>query len=178
MDEKTREAIESIRSILGGWSFHAGFPSSEGLEALAHLQAMAEENERLRKGTTAECDYRAKWGMCDQLDDLYELRAEHEQAMKALIDSCNDELAALKAEVVRRQDRHTIDMMELESASKAEAELARWKPLIEAAEKAEMQELIWAAEEATWLSSAQILTAALSCRESPESDDPQGKGKP
>ena len=127
MDEKTREAMDFLGVAVKRaveWSPSGEEGRKAYSEALAHLQAMAEENERRKESSNA---------------------------------------------LIKRWR---------EIAEKAEAELARWKPLIEAAEKAEMQELIWAAEEATWLSSAQILTAALSCRESPESDDPQGKGKP
>ena len=123
MDEKTKEALKIVSERTNPGLVGSRY-ELDGSEALAHLQAMAEENERRKESSNA---------------------------------------------LIKRWR---------EIAEKAEAELARWKPLIEAAEKAEMQELIWAAEEATWLSSAQILTAALSCRESPESDDPQGKGKP
>jgi hypothetical protein len=66
------------------------------IAALRAYPALQAEVERLKKGTTAECDYRAKWGMCEGLDERYELAAR---------------------------------------AEKAEAELKKWKPLIEAAGK-------------------------------------------
>jgi hypothetical protein len=33
------EALGKLESIITGWSFHAGFPSGEGLVALAHIRA-------------------------------------------------------------------------------------------------------------------------------------------
>jgi len=52
MDEKTREALEIVyhltRHIL------EPYDHKREMEALAHLQAMAEENERLRNGLPSE----------------------------------------------------------------------------------------------------------------------------
>jgi hypothetical protein len=47
---------------------------------------------------------------------------------------------ALKAEVERLNNQHWVDLMELDAARKAEAELAKWKPLIEAAEKVDKRQ--------------------------------------
>ena len=33
-----REAVDKVEQILSGWSFHAGFPSEDGLKALAHIR--------------------------------------------------------------------------------------------------------------------------------------------
>ena len=39
LPKEVEEAMDKVAGILSGWSFHSGFPSEEGLAALAVIRA-------------------------------------------------------------------------------------------------------------------------------------------
>lgn len=70
-----------------------------------------------------------KYSYDEYADDISEVDDKALSVLSALA----EENAALRAEVVRLQDRHTIDLMELEAARKAEAELTALRSEADAA---------------------------------------------
>ena len=124
MDEKTREAMAYLKRTIDRYEGYAGKAIDvNGRNALAHLQAMAEENERIKYSLDQMTKNRDYW---------------------------------------------------FEKTQNVKADLARYRrydKLIKAAEKAPVYRHSGGAIQwPTDIEEQAILEAALSCRESPESD--------
>ena len=155
MDEKTRKAIESLDDCVAYAKAVATSPlrDREWRKALAHLTAMAEENAALKDCDSLRIELAATNKAWDiKQKQLEEVKEAHHAAAGRVIELL-DEKIALKAD------------------------LARWSPLIEAAEKANyypdiksaISTLIFANHDAVIVD---ILRAALKCQEKaiPERD--------
>jgi hypothetical protein len=134
----TKERVEELR-LLTQNTIKGKYPLlmkmedyTDLLSILSSYSSLRAENERLRGGKTAECDYRAKWGMCDRLDETYELKAENEK---------------LITEVSHLQ--HDL-FYERQAREKVEAEITHLKPLADAVMGLSGEDLIsedWPSEE-------------------------------
>ena len=171
MDEKTKEALEIVyhltRHIL------EPYDHKREMEALAHLQAMAEseaglraENERLKEAYNA-----AAGRVIELLGDKITLKAEVERCEENYAEALH--LASTYKESLEKAEADR-NYWEREQANEnrrwrqAEADLARYRrydKLIEAVEKLSDLDLI----SDDW-PTVELRSAALSCLESPESD--------
>ena len=175
MDEKTRKALHTIGLYIADDEL-----KSNAREALAHLQAMAEENAAFKAEVerfNREClsHFRGKDGMgtCDSGCQWYAgegnvcpvsrqgLMADLEKA-EAECERVKAESEGLKAGVVQATPLITRLVI-------VEAKLARWSPLIEAAEKMlkahEPGMMIEAVRVPITQAQANVLSAVQSCRE-------------
>ena len=132
-----------------------------------HRDALKVENEGLRAGKTAECDYRAAWGMCDRLDEVYELKARAEKTeaefgeLRTKLDGAELVREKVEAELIETnkefwKSRATIDGLK--------AQLAKQAPLVEAANKWDGRVADWASIKPL-IQSVDDYRAALKLRE-------------
>ena len=149
--KRVKELEKEVNKCVGGFDseFNGIVAWIDLLEFFKDYAALKAENERLRREDSRSCDYRAAWGMCDRLDEVYELKtlaekaeAENERLKKQLrlanIDQLQTEaeLSAMRADnILFKEDvRRLVDITDSQKA-----QLAKQAPLVEAAMKVDTE---------------------------------------
>jgi len=80
--KRVKELEKEVNKCVGGFDseFNGIVAWIDLLEFFKDYAALKAENERLRREDSRSCDYRAAWGMCDRLDEVYELKTLAEKA--------------------------------------------------------------------------------------------------
>jgi hypothetical protein len=173
--KRVKELEKEVNKCVGGFDseFNGIVAWIDLLEFFKDYAALKVENEGLRREDSRSCDYRAAWGMCDRLDEVYELKTLAEKAEAEKAEAANKMLGKTAVEALAENERLRERAATLEidvyartgRLEKAEAQLAKQAPLVEAVMKGDYNQLAVDAEYFTQPDSKKVMFAALALRE-------------